>query len=104
MRRINNSTSSASSVIYSLSPSDQLVQPMVSIESPSVTRTSTAMGRMSIRRDKNTENAIYGYVRALRSLGRKTVDTVEIAEALFLPLNKVHNAIEALKKKGVKVL
>jgi hypothetical protein len=58
----------------------------------------------STRGDKNVENAIYAHLRALRALGKKQVNTAEIAEALGLGLSTVHRAIASLTKKGVKVL
>ena len=104
MRRINNSTSAEPTVVYSLSPSDQLVQHTVSIASVSPTPKVDLTPRKSIRPRNNIQNAIYGHIRALRALGRTSISTVEIAEALSLPLSEVHNALSALKKKGIKTL
>jgi predicted transcriptional regulator len=53
---------------------------------------------------KNIENAIYAHVRAIRALGRKKINTTEIAEALSLPIFVVNQAITSLLKKGVKVV
>jgi hypothetical protein len=52
---------------------------------------------------KSIENAIYSHVRAIRALGRKKINTAEIAEALSLPVLVVNQAITSLLKKGVKV-
>jgi hypothetical protein len=60
--------------------------------------------RRSIRGDKNAENAIYAYIRAIRSLGRTTVNTLEISTALSIPVSVVDRALASLKKKGVKAL
>ncbi len=57
--------------------------------------------RHSLARERN---AVYAYIRALRSLGRENVNTVEVAEALSLQIEQVNRAIQALKEKGVKVL
>jgi hypothetical protein len=54
-------------------------------------------------RGKNIENAIYAHIRAIRALGRKRINTVEIANALALSVPTVNQAIASLKKKGVKV-
>ena len=50
------------------------------------------------------ERAVYAHIRAIRVLGKKSVNTAEIAEALGISLDEVHGALGALKKKGVKVL
>jgi hypothetical protein len=60
--------------------------------------------RRSVRSRKNTENAIYAYIRAIRALGRKEINTSEIADALSLPILEVNRAIASLKKKGVRAL
>ena len=60
-----------------------------------------------VRRDSRSlareRNAVYAYMRALRSLGRTRLNTVEVAEALSLSIEQVNRAIRALKEKGVKV-
>jgi hypothetical protein len=56
------------------------------------------------RTNRNVENAIYAHIRAIRALGRETINTIDIAEALSLPVSAVNRAISALEKKGVKVL
>jgi hypothetical protein len=56
------------------------------------------------RQGKNVQNAIYAYIRAIRALGRDTVNTIEIAEALSLTVPEVNRAIAALEKRGVKIL
>ena len=50
------------------------------------------------------ERAVYAHIRAMRTLGKKTINTAEIAESLSLSLEEVHGALGALKKKGVRVL
>jgi len=56
------------------------------------------------RKSASVASAVYGHIRALRALGRTEVNTVEIADALSLPLDEVHSAITALKRKGTKGL
>jgi len=56
------------------------------------------------RDKKATENAIYGYIRAVRALGRTEVNTIEIADALSLSIAAVDQALVSLRKKGVKPL
>lgn len=49
-------------------------------------------------------NAVYGYIRAVRTLGRKSVNTVDISRALGIAERDVERAVSALKDKGVKIL
>ena len=49
-------------------------------------------------------NAVYGYIRAIRALGRTGVNTSEIAAALSLPISTVNRAVSALRSQGVRVL
>lgn len=51
---------------------------------------------------KPLEDAVYGYIRAVRALGRTSVNTTEIASALGLPLGAVESALSALRDRGVK--
>lgn len=48
-------------------------------------------------------NAVYSYIRALRSLGKTRLNTADIAEALSLSIQQVTRAIRTLEEKGVKV-
>lgn len=48
------------------------------------------------------EKAVYGHIRALRALGRDTVNTVEIAQALGISVKEVDASIANLRAKGVK--
>src|SRR5262249_53590007 len=52
---------------------------------------------------RDVENAIYAYLRALRSLQRTSVTAEEISKALNIPSTDVLRSMEALKKKGVKM-
>jgi len=59
--------------------------------------------RRSTRGSKSVESAVYAYIRAIRTLGRTTVNTIEIAAALSIPVSKVNAALDALRRKGVRV-
>jgi hypothetical protein len=52
---------------------------------------------------KELENAVYGYIRALRALGRTEVTSTEIAQALGISTTAVQQVLSSLQKKGVKV-
>jgi hypothetical protein len=54
-------------------------------------------------RNKKIEAAVYSHIRAIRALGRTTVNTAEIASALGVPRVLVEQAIASLSKKGVKL-
>src|SRR5438309_333359 len=50
----------------------------------------------------NLEKAVYGHIRAVRSLGRQTINTAEIARALSVSVSSVEHAVDRLQSKGVK--
>lgn len=50
------------------------------------------------------EAAVYAYMRAMRALGRTTLNTLEIADALEIPLHEVETAISKLSDKGIKAV
>lgn len=52
--------------------------------------------------NSKVENAVYAYIRAIRALGRTTVNTTDIAKALHLNVSAVDQAISSLRQKGVK--
>ncbi len=52
---------------------------------------------------KGVEDAVYGYIQAVRALGRTHISTLEIASALNLPVSSVQQASAALISKGVKL-
>ena len=64
----------------------------------------TAQASRPKKSDKNTESAIYAYIQAVRALGRATINTIDISEALSIPISEVNQAIRALEKKGVKIV
>ena len=51
---------------------------------------------------KSIENAVYGYLRAIRTLDRTEVTASEIADALLIPRAEVLRALASLRRKGVK--
>jgi hypothetical protein len=51
---------------------------------------------------ENLERAIYGYIQAIRALGRETATSAEIAKALSLPESKVVAVLPTLRRKGVR--
>ncbi len=53
---------------------------------------------------KNVENAVYGHLRVMRTLGRTRVDSSEISQALQLPRHLIEQALNNLTKKGVKIV
>lgn len=57
-----------------------------------------------VRANKSVQNAVYGYIRAVRALGRTKISTAEVADALSLKVPDVNGALSSLKKKGVKAL
>lgn len=65
-----------------------------------VSGTGTA-GNLS---NKDIANAVYGHIRAVRALGKTTVDSHEIARALNLSPAQVAQALKELADKGVKIV
>lgn len=82
---------------------DQLVLSSDSTTDDRVSITGTVKAKREPA-DKNLVNAVYAHITAVRALGRKTINTQEIADALNLPLAAVERSILLLKKKGVKFL
>jgi hypothetical protein len=69
------------------------------------TRDSTSCKPKAIPRAVRVlENAVYMHIRAIRTLGRTTINTTEIASALEVSLSDVESTLRSLEKKGVKVL
>ena len=46
--------------------------------------------------------AVYGYIVALRHLGKDRINTSVISDALHIPRGEVIRAVEELKDRGVK--
>jgi hypothetical protein len=76
------------------------------------TGTNTSFGIFSaepFRASKPTKKedvgaAVYAHIRAMRALGRTTVNTAEVAKALSLDVGVVDRAVAEMTSKGVKVL
>lgn len=60
--------------------------------------------RAKTQTENSIESAVYAHIRALRALGRTSVNTSEIAGALSLTVAQVGAAISNLQSKGVKVV
>jgi len=63
---------------------------------------SARAGSASAHRMTTLQSAVYSHIRALRALGRTSVDTGEIARALGVSVNDVNSTLEALRAKGVR--
>lgn len=50
------------------------------------------------------EKAVYAHIKAIRTLGRTSINTAEIAQALSIPMPDVTRAVSNLRDKGVKPL
>lgn len=61
-------------------------------------------GRKRPVADKDMEAAVYAHVRAVRALGRTTINTLELSRSLGLPLAKVEKAVSNLRSKGIKIV
>jgi hypothetical protein len=55
------------------------------------------------RAGRSVEGAVFGYIQAIRALGRTRVTTFDVATALSLTETEVLAVVAALRKKGVKV-
>jgi hypothetical protein len=87
------SSSASESVTYSVAtPASSLSAFTVTIGSPVSTP----------KPSKDVETAVYGYVRAVRALGRTEVVVSDISKALDIPEPVVIQALTALRSKGVK--
>ena len=60
--------------------------------------------RRPTRSNKDIEGAVYAYIRAVRALGKTSVNSVDISRALSLPLGRVDQALQGLKGKGVRII
>ena len=59
---------------------------------------------VSSHSQKSIESAVYAHIQAMRALGRRTINTVEISKALGLPPAAIDKTLESLKEKGVRVI
>lgn len=54
-------------------------------------------------KQKETEAAVYGHIKAMRTLGHIRINSVNIARALSLPISDVEEAMRKLGDKGVRI-
>ena len=54
--------------------------------------------------ESELENAVFGYLQSIRALGRTSINSTEIADALSISLADVHRAITNLENRGVQVI
>jgi len=103
MKNVNKSSTAESLVFSGESTSGEFGRAITDMSAARIPVEN--LRRTAARPGKSTiENAIYAHIRALRALGRKTIYPAEIAEALTLSLEEVRNALNSLRKKGVKPL
>lgn len=97
--------SSATGDVIHLHPSEAVsaAGSVISIERPATRRKSGSAAR-SAAAEKKIEGAVYAHLRAMRSLGRETITSREVADALAIPISDVNIAFRALRAKGVKVI
>ncbi len=57
----------------------------------------------ALRAAQQLQDAVYGYIQAIRALGRTTVDLSEIASALRVSVVDVRSILPALEQKGVRI-
>lgn len=53
---------------------------------------------------KEMEKAVYGFIRAVRALGRTSVASTEISDALNLSARDVEGAMRKLGSQGVRII
>lgn len=70
---------------------------------PSPSQHGGAKASASSDRVSAVENAVFGYIQAVRALGRTRVTSGEISAALMLKETEVIAAFRALRDKGVKL-
>jgi hypothetical protein len=75
-----------------------------SVATTGSTITSYVAGvRPTFVKDKKIVDAVFGYIQAVRALGRTTINTIEVARALNLSPSDVERTLSSLSKKGVKI-
>lgn len=62
---------------------------------------STSTGPPPVSK-KNLRLAILAHIQAIRTLGRNEINTQEIADALCISVQEVNDALEGLRKQGVR--
>lgn len=57
----------------------------------------------SMKGEQNLEKAVFAHIRAMRTLGRTSLNTLEVARALSLPVDTVDRVVAKMSTKGVRV-
>ncbi len=95
--RTNQSSSSATMIISTTVSRTSPRQVVQTARAPQTARRTRSLS------DKDVEKAVYAYIRAVRALGRETINTLDISRALSIPLPRVEKAAERLESKGVRL-
>lgn len=95
-RQINTSSATAATVT---------VWPRGTVSSGQAVSSGAAGGRPPpTHKQKETEAAVYGHIKAMRVLGHIRINSVDIARALSLPISDVEEAMRKLGDKGVRII
>jgi len=94
---MTNSDVSSSHALHEIIVTGTSTQSNYSVEIPAAKRGADRSANM-------VQSAVYAHIRALRALGKTSVNTVEIAEALNISQKATIRAIRELSNKGVKVV
>ena len=103
MKSIDRNSTTDSLVLYLDSPFGMFLLDHTSASVPQISVEHSVPPAAFPTKGK-IEKAIYAHIRAVRALGRKRINTAEIAAALSLPLSDVNRALSSLRKKGVRPL
>lgn len=60
--------------------------------------------RHPTRSNNDIEGAVFAHIKAVRTLGQASVNSVDISRALSLPLGEVEQAMQGLRGKGVRII
>lgn len=93
----SGTTPASSSVHFALSPAVA-----TTVQSFTIGAFDHSRDRTVAAQQRAYEKAIFWHIRAVRAMGRKNINTIEISRALTIPLAKVELAISALKDRGIE--
>lgn len=96
----NQNTSVAGSTIFKPSGSVSSTQKAKTI---TLKQKSLKSGTTATITSATLVKAVYGHIQAVRTLGRTTINTVDIARALGVSPAMVKGTLSQLKNKGVKI-
>lgn len=94
---------SSTTETYSVAVSTSTHQPVTTSTTGRTGRSSAVTSIKDSRSFARIEKAVYAHIRAIRSLGRTTVNTAQIARALSVPIKDVDQAVAKLRTKGVRL-